>query len=73
MSSLVAEIQLWTVLVQPQHCLVLKVSVVYRRNKRNMPADEEELYLALEDGVDFLELLSPIKHENQQLTCEKWS
>lgn len=36
-----------------------------------MPADEEELYLALEDGVDFLELLSPIKHENQQLTCEK--
>lgn len=32
---------------------VKKVSVVYRRNKRNMPADEEELYLALEDGVDF--------------------
>ena len=57
--------------MQPQHYLVLKVSVVYRRNKRNMPADEEELYLALEDGVDFLELLSPIKHENQQLTCEK--
>lgn len=45
--------------------------MVYRRNKRNMSADEEELYLALEDGVDFLELLSPIKHENQQLTCEK--
>lgn len=50
---------------------VKKVSVVYRRNKRNMSADEEELYLALEEGVDFLELLSPIKHENQQLTCEK--
>ena len=53
LSSLVAEIQLWTVLVQPQHYPVLKVSVVYRRNKRNMSADEEELYLALEDGVDF--------------------
>jgi putative selenate reductase len=50
---------------------VKKVSVVYRRDKRNMPADEEELYLALEDGVEFLELLSPIKLENGELTCEK--
>ncbi|MBP2097926.1 putative selenate reductase subunit YgfK [Enterococcus rivorum] len=50
---------------------VKKVSVVYRRDKRNMPADEEELYLALEDGVEFLELLSPIKLENNVLTCEK--
>ncbi|MTD38106.1 putative selenate reductase subunit YgfK [Erwinia sp. CPCC 100877] len=49
---------------------VKKVSVVYRRDKRNMPADEEELYLALEDGVEFLELLSPIKLENNFLTCE---
>ena len=49
---------------------VKKVSVVYRRDKRNMPADEEELYLALEDGVEFLELLSPIKLENGLLTCE---
>jgi putative selenate reductase len=50
---------------------VKKVSVVYRRDKRNMPADEEELYFALEDGVEFLELLSPIKLENGRLTCEK--
>lgn len=50
---------------------VKKVSVVYRRDKRNMPADEEELYLTLEDGVEFLELLSPIKLENNSLTCEK--
>ena len=49
---------------------VKKVSVVYRRDKRNMPADEEELYFALEDGVEFLELLSPIKLENSLLTCE---
>lgn len=50
---------------------VKNVSLVYRRDKRNMPADEEELYLALEDGVEFLELLSPVKLENGQLTCEK--
>lgn len=49
---------------------VKKVSVVYRRDKRNMPADEEELYFALEDGVEFLELLSPIKLENGTLICE---
>ncbi|MHC5248425.1 putative selenate reductase subunit YgfK [Enterococcus sp. LJL90] len=49
---------------------VKKVSVVYRRDKRNMPADEEELYLALADGVEFLELLAPIKLENGRLTCE---
>lgn len=50
---------------------VKKVSVVYRRDKRNMPADEEELYFALEDGVEFLELLSPLKLENGLLACEK--
>ncbi|MGK0550747.1 putative selenate reductase subunit YgfK [Enterococcus faecalis] len=50
---------------------VQKVSVVYRRDKRNMPADEEELYLALEDGVEFKELLAPIKLEKGLLKCEK--
>lgn len=49
---------------------VKKASLVYRRNKRNMPADEDELYAALDDGVDFLELLSPVSLENGQLTCE---
>lgn len=49
---------------------VKKASLVYRRNKRNMPADEEELYLALDDGVEFLELLSPVSLENGELTCE---
>jgi putative selenate reductase len=48
-----------------------KVSVVYRRDKRNMPADEEELLEALQDGVEFLELLAPVKLINGQLTCEK--
>lgn len=50
---------------------VKEVSVVYRRDKRNMPADEEELYLALEDGVKFRELLAPVKHVDGILTCEK--
>lgn len=49
---------------------VKKASLVYRRNKRNMPADEEELYSVLEDEVEFLELLAPVSLENGKLTCE---
>lgn len=49
---------------------VEKVSLVYRRNKRNMPADAEELELAIEDGVEFLELLAPKKAENGVLICD---
>ena len=40
------------------------VYLVYRRTKRYMPADEEELVMAVEDGVEFMELLSPVKLEN---------
>lgn len=50
---------------------VNKVSLVYRRTKRYMPADEEELMLAVEDGVEFAELLAPVKLEQGQLTCKK--
>ncbi len=50
---------------------VEKVSLVYRRTKRYMPADEEELELAVEDGVEFCELLSPIGVENGVLKCYK--
>ena len=42
---------------------VEKVSLVYRRTKRYMPADEEELVMAIEDGVEFAELLAPVKLE----------
>ncbi len=48
-----------------------KVKVVYRRSRRYMPADEEELELALEDGVEFLELLNPISFDEGVLTCKK--
>ena len=43
--------------------------LVYRRTKRFMPADEEELVMAVEDGVEFKELLSPVKLENGKLLC----
>lgn len=45
------------------------VRLIYRRTKRYMPADEEELQLAIEDGVEFLELLAPVGAENGRLTC----
>jgi putative selenate reductase len=47
------------------------VSVVYRRTKRYMPAAEEELVLAREEGIHFMELLSPVSYENGELQCCK--
>ena len=47
------------------------VKIVYRRTKRYMPADEEELELAIEDGVEFLELLAPKKYSNGILICDE--
>ena len=43
------------------------VRLVYRRTRRYMPADEEELQTALEDGVEFMELLAPARLEDGQL------
>ncbi|WP_373243803.1 putative selenate reductase subunit YgfK [Lacrimispora indolis] len=48
---------------------VENVRLLYRRTKRYMPADEEELQLAIEDGVEFLELLAPVGAENGKLKC----
>ena len=50
---------------------VEKVSLVYRRTRRYMPADEEELVMAVEDGVEFAELLAPVKLENGVLYCKR--
>ena len=47
------------------------VTLVYRRTMRYMPADPQELELAVADGVRFLELAAPIKQENGTLLCEK--
>ncbi len=46
-------------------------TLVYRRTKKYMPADAEELELAMADGVQFLELVSPVKQENGRLLCRK--
>ena len=46
-------------------------TLIYRRTKRYMPADAEELELALADGVQFLELVSPVRQENRMLLLKK--
>ncbi len=50
---------------------VVSASIVYRRTRRYMPADEEELQLALEEGVEFQELLSPVSIKDGRLICKK--
>ena len=45
-------------------------TLVYRRTKKYMPADAEELELAVEDGVRFLELVAPVEQANGKLKCE---
>ncbi|MEG2605406.1 MAG: putative selenate reductase subunit YgfK, partial [Clostridia bacterium] len=49
---------------------VTGVSIVYRRQMRQMPADLEELELAMSEGVALRELLSPISHRNGALLCD---
>ena len=46
------------------------VYLVYRRTKRYMPADAEELEMAVKDGVEFRKLLAPKKLEDGRLVCE---
>lgn len=48
---------------------VENVRLVYRRTKRYMPADEEELDEVLAEGIDFCELLAPIGVKDGVLTC----
>ena len=50
---------------------VKNVSILYRRTKKYMPADEEELMLASYDGVKFIELASPVSHKDGVLTARK--
>lgn len=47
------------------------VTLVYRRTRRYMPADGEELELAMADGVDFLELAAPVEQRGGRLICNK--
>ena len=46
-------------------------TLVYRRTRKYMPADAEELELAMADGVQFLELVSPVEQREGKLVCRK--
>ncbi len=50
---------------------VQNVRIVYRRDMRNMPADEEELLLAQSEGIEFCPLLAPQSWENNALQCTR--
>ena len=46
-------------------------TIVYRRTKKEMPADEHELKLAIDEGVNLVELAAPVAQENGKLKLEK--
>ena len=46
-------------------------TLVYRRTRKYMPADAEELEMAIADGVEFLELVAPVEQKDGKLICEK--
>ena len=47
------------------------VRILYRRTRRYMPAEEEELNEAVAEGVEFYELLAPKSFDAPTLTCER--
>jgi len=46
-------------------------AILYRRTKKEMPADEHELRLAIDEGVEFIELAAPVRQADGVLVCEK--
>lgn len=50
---------------------VQQTAIVYRRTKRYMPADEEELQMALNEGIEFINLLAPVSSEDGKMVCSK--
>lgn len=50
---------------------VEKVSIVYRRTKKYMPASLEEIELAQSEDILFKELFSPISIKDSKLICEE--
>ncbi len=50
---------------------VENVCIVYRRTKKYMPADLEELDAALSEGIEFKELLSPVSFRDGILKCQR--
>ncbi len=45
--------------------------LVYRRTAQYMPADSEELIMALDDGVKLYELTNPESYDGKNLICRK--
>ncbi len=46
-------------------------AILYRRTRKEMPADEHELKLAIDEGVEFFELAAPVKQADGKLVCER--
>ena len=51
-----------------------KVTILYRRTIQQMPADTDEIHAALDEGVEIMELVSPVKINTEKgkvrsLTC----
>lgn len=49
---------------------VKTVTLVYRRDAANMPADEDELNMALADGVKLMALTGPVSLKDGALICQ---
>lgn len=45
------------------------VYIVYRRNRRYMKANDEELETALSEGIELMELLNPFEYDDGSLKC----
>jgi putative selenate reductase, YgfK subunit len=50
---------------------VEQVYLIYRRIKKFMPASQEELDLALKEGVEWKELLQPVAYSQGILKCQR--
>ena len=46
-------------------------TLVYRRTRKYMPASAEEMELAAAEGVNFLELATPVEQKDGRLLCKK--
>ena len=66
-----------SVFVEPKSFKKLKrtknakdVHIIYRRTREYMPAEPEEIRLAIADGIEFLELLSPTSYDGKTLEVQ---
>ncbi len=48
-----------------------EVAIVYRRTEMYAPASQDEFDSAMEEGIEWLELLAPVSYDGKELVCEK--